>query len=145
MKISQWARENFCSYRRKCFSVTYVLSFFCTGRLPSHWRLSSTAGLAVQRMYALQRQVPDQVCILPVVLNVVYCSRTSSFAAVLIHESFLLLRQEAIERRRKGQSTLSVKSKIVSTQEILWLDISLCKCRGLCCTGEDSRVRFLVL
>ena len=28
MKISQWARENFCSYRRKCFSVTYVLSFF---------------------------------------------------------------------------------------------------------------------
>ena len=33
---------------------------------------------------------------------------------------------------------LSVKSRIVSTPEILWLDMSLCKFRGLCCAGEES-------
>lgn len=128
--------------RKSVFGWLMFFILFCIERLPSLWRLSSTVGLAVQRMWALLRQVPDQVCItvLFVLFNAFHCKRTSSFAAVLIFTAYC-------HYFRRGSLLCLWNHKLCRHQRLrgrpLW------KLRGFCCTckdcrGPEIRVRFRV-
>ena len=53
-------------------SISFKICVF-VGRLPGLLRLSSIGGLAARRMWAQQRQVPDQVCVMSGLSFISFC------------------------------------------------------------------------
>lgn len=66
--------KNSCHFLLIIFkqSISFKICVF-VGRLPGLLRLSSIGGLAARRMWAQQRQVPDQVCVMSGLSFISFC------------------------------------------------------------------------